>query len=311
MTLNCLFILIITHAVASYDNRVITTLKYSKNYDKSVKPVIVHGEIARNGDVPYMVSIKEREAKRFRKNIWRNHCGGSILKPKLVLSVAHCFENKDYKNPKTRDTLRAVAGDLLTDSKSNNSAGLSQWRDIDKIIVHKQYYFPVNDISLVIVREPWIFNNYVTFIPYARWNSDYMSWCLASGYGDLMHGPRALQSTRLLIAKLFVIPRHACNELWDMNMNNFVCTTSTNADVASGDSGGPLVCKGTPERRRESPNGILVGVVCGKNFDKTTLFTRVSAYTKFIESAGCNLSSNVLFRFTIILFLVYYCSIFD
>lgn len=69
-------------------------------------------------------------------------------------------------------------------------------------------------------------------------------------------------------------------------MDTFVCTNSQVSDVGGGDSGGPLTCYGTLDPSERRGRDLLVGIVSGKNYDKTTLFTRVAAYKEWLKRDG-------------------------
>lgn len=82
-------------------------------------------------------------------------------------------------------------------------------------------------------------------------------------------------------------------------MDSFICTNSQGTDVGGGDSGGPLTCYGTLDPKEKRGKDLLVGIVSGKNYDKTTLFTRVSAYKDWMND-GCD-------KFEASKFVVYSC----
>ncbi|XP_059058705.1 chymotrypsinogen B-like [Achroia grisella] len=304
-------LLALTLIVASErDRRVITTLRFSRYY---VKPTVVNGEPARPNEFPYLVSLKE-PIQRITDSIkkWVSFCGGSIISESKVLTAAHCFESHNFyylRNPKP---IRAVAGNLHTDlihSGETVTTKNTQWRRIAKIIIHRHFYFPTNDIALCFVDKIWVFNSNVDYIITARWRTDYDAKCVASGYGKTKSNVIDSISPVLLMAKISVLSQRACSKLWEINMDSFICTDSALTDVAEGDSGGPLVCRGTLDPTENGSNGLLVGVVSGKNFDLTTLFTRVSEYHDWIDRnlASC-LRSDILCL--IIIILVNYCSFF-
>ncbi|KAG6446110.1 hypothetical protein O3G_MSEX004322 [Manduca sexta] len=203
-------------SITSDSNRVITTLRYSRNY---VKPTILNGVPVKKGEVPYLVSIKE-SVQKFKKNhLWINLCGGSII---------------------------------------------------------------ANDIAILFVDEAWNYTKYVDYVALARKKVDYSGDCYAFGFGS--NAKFRKMSPVLYMAKINVLSKMQCNFLWEMNMDEFVCSNSAMTDVSDGDSGGPLSCRGTLDPAEKPGRDLLVGVVSGKNFDKTTLFTRVCTITGLAET---------------------------
>ncbi|KAF9413558.1 hypothetical protein HW555_008260 [Spodoptera exigua] len=227
----------------------------------NTSPSVVNGKPAVEGQFPFLVSLKEPVAKMEPdKFVWKNLCGGSIIDTKRVLTAAHCFENNEFYYARHPETLRL------------------------KVLIHEHFNFPANDIAVVLVNEPWVFNENVNFIKVATVVTDYAEQCVSAGYGRIGHRSKDSVSPILLSAKLSTMPRWRCSLVWEMNMNSFICTDSTIADVARGDSGGPLLCYHTGDPNEVNDEGVLAGVVSGKNFDKTTLYTRVSAYTAWINN---------------------------
>ncbi|KAJ2954614.1 hypothetical protein O0L34_g2910 [Tuta absoluta] len=269
------------------DKRVITSLKYSKYH---VQLTVVNGIPTEISQLPYLVSIKEPLARRGKLVLWANLCGASIIsRDGKLLTAAHCFESNKFAYVKRPYVLRAVHGSPKTDILSEGTSGVSkegvQWRTIEKAVLHHGFNFPVNDIAIAFVEAPWTYSETVAPIALAKSSTlsstDNLGECYLAGYGKTGHGDMDRTSPVLLTARIVTISRRACSKLWGMSMDKFVCSSSLpwQGDASRGDSGGPLWCERL--RGRE-----LTGVVSGKSYDKTTLFTRVSAYSDWIHNNG-------------------------
>lgn len=276
-----LFIIELTSC--EYDKRIITTLKYSKY---RIRPTIVNGYPS-SGRMPYIASIKEPAIRTEQGIIWLPLCGASIISRKQVLTAAHCFEGHRFLYYRHPELLRLVAGSLQSDilhTGDTETTDLGQWRSIDQVFLHKDFSFPENDIALIIVDEPWDFNDYVDYVVLASVNANYYMFCFSAGFGLTRHmSSRPSLTPVLLEAKIEVMPMWRCSSVWEIDMSAFVCTESAVTDVGLGDSGGPLGCRNTIDPAEEPGRDVLVGVVSGKNFDKTSLFTRVSRFRYWID----------------------------
>ncbi|CAH0587040.1 unnamed protein product [Chrysodeixis includens] len=241
------------------------------------------------------VAIKGLVNRRLRK--YKTTCGATIIKPRKILSAAHCFHSNVGKcrnlfypgyeivceaDKSMYEHKYAVAGNLDNVAVFKQDPD-GQWRTIEKVYYPVKYAFPNHDIAVAFLHYPFIYNAYVGQIPTASRNIDYIGQCLVSGFGRTGHKDSD-QSTQLLLAHLVLIPKKPCNRLHRKVMDGFVCTSSSPTDVGKGDSGGPLVCAHTGDPN-EKDKGLLVGVVSGHNVGRGSFFTRVSRYQKFIETA--------------------------
>ncbi|XP_011876585.1 PREDICTED: mite allergen Der p 3-like [Vollenhovia emeryi] len=151
-------------------------------------PRIVNGEDAKIGEIPYQVSLQNRDSNF-------HFCGGSILNDNYVITAAHCVSGKSASE------IKAVAATIdLTKPKSQHN--------IVKIIVHEEYDASnswINDIALLKVQNPFKESFTVGHVPLPPKFHDVKANDVAvvSGWGRLWHsGPTTpkLQRVNILIA---------------------------------------------------------------------------------------------------------------
>ncbi|KAH9630110.1 hypothetical protein HF086_004816 [Spodoptera exigua] len=184
----------------------------------------------------------------------------------------------------------------------------------------------LGDIPYQYLDDPFIYNKYVGPIPIAIKNQDYKNACLVSGYGKTGRDKK-ISSDVLLKAYLTIMSSENCSELYQYNMETFICTVTQVPDVGRGDSGGPLVCSNTSDPN-EGDSGVLVGIVRSYSPNRSSLFVRVSQYydfitkesTQFIENSDygalhsmCNVyQPNFYFLFILeLIFFKYYSEVFQ
>ncbi|XP_025986032.1 trypsin-1 [Solenopsis invicta] len=230
-------------------------------------PRIIGGENAREGEIPYQVSLQE-------KYYDFHFCGGSILNDNYVITAAHCVDGKEASD------IKVVAATInLRDPKSQH--------EVEKIIVHREYdpsNSYINDIALVKVKTAFKTSVTVAPVPLPKKGHDVNTNDVAvvSGWGTIRTGgpsPDELQRVNILIAD-----QAFCNYVYqkDLNMNVYptqVCANDPSAKkgACNGDSGGPLTV-----------NGELVGIVswsldCALT-THPTVYTRVISYLDWIEN---------------------------
>ncbi|XP_049703750.2 transmembrane protease serine 9 [Helicoverpa armigera] len=254
-------------------------------------PRVINGVPAKLGDVPYQVSLKALISRR--RGEYKTFCGATIITETKLVSAAHCFEESKRSSchkilfPGTTSSSYfknkyAVAGNLMNLAKYTADGPDGQWRTMKSAVFPKKYRFPRDDIAVVVLNYGFVFNSNIGPIPPASRNMDYKGKCLVSGFGRTGHRKKDI-ADRLLLAHLELIPSSLCSRIHRRRMDKLICTSTMLADVGKGDSGGPLVCAGSGDPNDQG-KGVLVGVVSGHSRGRSSFFTRVSRYSKFLKS---------------------------
>ncbi|KAK1128673.1 hypothetical protein K0M31_003128 [Melipona bicolor] len=229
-------------------------------------PRIVNGVNAKEGEIPYQVSLQNKDSSF-------HFCGGSVLNENYVITAAHCTTGK------TPDDIKVVAG-------TTNLTKLGSEHPVVKIVIHENYNASdswKNDISLLKVSKPFIKSKVISYVPLPS-PSDVIKpndVAIVSGWGRLWQGGPTtvnLQRVNILIAN-----QEYCKYMYNKIRYNIydtqVCAYDPKVEKGScnGDSGGPLTV-----------NGKLVGLVswamgCALT-DYPTVYTRVSSYLNWIKA---------------------------
>lgn len=188
----------------------------------SLTPRIVGGSVVSSiEDVPYQVSVRLND---------QHHCGGIIISKNYVLTAAACV----ISGTLNQYTIRA--GSLI-----NNYGGTLH--QISRIIRHEQFYInnlniPVNDIALIQVSSPFIFDGSRDAVPLVEQPARVGSVARISGWG-WMNSTFPLQLRR---ASVQLIDTRVCNNKYGGNVPpNQICAYTRGQDACQADAGGPLV----------------------------------------------------------------------
>lgn len=216
-----------------------------------------------------MVAVtKDEQVLEETLNVYQ--CGGALINPSVVLTAAHCVQNKQAKLLKIR------AGEW--DTQTKNEIVPHQDRDVIEVIVHEEYYKGAlyNDFALLILSQPveMLENIGMACLPPQNDKFD-GSRCFASGWGKDVFGKEGKYQVILKKIELPVVPNDQCQKkLRSTRLGkyftlhpSFICAGGeVGKDTCKGDGGSPLVCPIPGAVNRYYQAGIVAwGIGCGEN----------------------------------------------
>lgn len=200
---------------------------------------------AKFGEFPWTAAIINLEKTEDNFTVHKYIGGGSLIHPKVILTVAHNVLRKSKSNLKVR------LGEW--DTQTNEESYPSQDRNVEKVIMHKLFLKKTlyNDVALLILDEEVNFAPNVDTIclpPLPKKGKKSISFdeqlCVSAGWGKDQFGAEGRYSEIMKKVTVPVMPHKQCEKELKKSekLPNFVLDKSFMC--AGGSESGEDTCKG-------------------------------------------------------------------
>ncbi|XP_010900191.1 elastase-1 isoform X1 [Esox lucius] len=232
---------------------------------------VVGGEVAKPHSWPWQISLQYKSGSSYYHT-----CGGTLIKKGWVMTAAHCVT--------VSRTWRVVLGA----HNLNSNEGTQQIVSVSKIVTNSQWTSNLAagfDIALIKLSTPATLNSAVQLavLPPSGQILPNNNPCYITGWGRTSTGGSL--SNSLKQAYLPSVDYKTCSgpTWWGSTVKpTMVCAGGGSNAGCQGDSGGPLNCQVGGRYYVHGVTSFVSSAGCNV-IRKPTVFTRVSAYTDWIN----------------------------
>lgn len=245
------------------------TTEQQKYLEDDEQQNIIGGFEAKLGWYPYQVALLTKS--------WLGesfYCGGSIIATYYVLTAAHCVAHRERVK---------IVGGIISLKKYSRTA---QVRNSKYIVIHERYDHEAgdsaHDISLIVVDEPFYFNNVIRPVDLPTEPLNINNQCVVSGWGAT-NPEHTTISDRLKAVYVQIREGRRCKNLYRYFVEGImICSGFVKGnDFCFGDSGGPLVCDNNEQHGIVSFFLTDSGNLCGEGGPQ--IYTKVYRYKPWIK----------------------------